>query len=224
MTSPLKKRFTKDLIERMAQRLTNHSYAKKIQDADEAYVAVCNEVYVEYYGQEAIDKMNTLPDGWLNQSSSEYLYFQNNDGTKLSTVSLLMSKLLSRGDFSRASYKSTESYSYIALRFGKSLRQMEYVRINNIRLPFSNPIIEKLIAAHDSLVEVKAESYEFQEQMVGILDNLRSFHKLYEQWPEVREILKVFEPTASSSGGALLPAISFDSLNKQLGIPTSSAA
>lgn len=74
------------------------------------------------------------------------------------------------------------------------------------------------LQANDKVNDIESQRETMSNKVTAILESVRTFKKLWEVWPEAKPLLEKFEdkPTV-----ALLPAIQFDQINTELGLPPS---
>lgn len=58
-------RITNTITERIAQAVTEHAFAERMQAARQREADAGMAAYRAYYGDETIEKMTSLPEGWL---------------------------------------------------------------------------------------------------------------------------------------------------------------
>lgn len=58
-------RITNTIAEGIAKAVTDHAFSERIATAKEALEAAALAAYRYHYGEESINRMNALPDGWL---------------------------------------------------------------------------------------------------------------------------------------------------------------
>lgn len=80
----------------------------------------------------------------------------------------------------------------------------------------SNPVAIAYLQANDKLKDIRNQLDTMHNKVTAILESVRTFEKLWEIWPESKPILEKFE---TKPPVAFLPAIQFDKINAELGLP-----
>lgn len=82
----------------------------------------------------------------------------------------------------------------------------------------NDPAAISYLQAQKKIDEIDEQRAAMSSKVYAILNSVRTFKKLWEVWPEAKPLLEKFEnkPTV-----ALLPAIQFDQINTELGLPPS---
>lgn len=72
------------------------------------------------------------------------------------------------------------------------------------------------LRANDKVSDVDNQRSQKFREVTAILESVRTFKKLWEVWPEAKPLLEKFE---TKPPAAFLPAIQFDRINAELGLP-----
>lgn len=67
-------RITNTIAEKIAKAVTEHAFAERLADARQRLADAGMAAYRAYYGDETIEKMASLPEGWLPQVSCLYFH------------------------------------------------------------------------------------------------------------------------------------------------------
>lgn len=80
----------------------------------------------------------------------------------------------------------------------------------------SDPAAIAYLQANDKLNDIKSQRETMAHKVTAILESVRTFKKLWEAWPEAKPLLEHFEEKPPAT---YLPAIQFDQINAELGLP-----
>lgn len=96
-------------------------------------------------------------------------------------------------------------------------KPMSYQSSNGY-IPFdaNDPVAIAYLQSVRKVDDIKNERNTMRNKVTAILESVRTFKKLWEVWPEAKLLLEKFEDKPPV---AYLPAIQFDQINAQLGLP-----
>lgn len=88
----------------------------------------------------------------------------------------------------------------------------------NSKIPFAtdNTAAIAYLQANDKVNDIKSQRATMSNKVNAILESVRTFKKLWEAWPEAKPLLEHFEEKPPAT---YLPAIQFDQINAELGLP-----
>jgi hypothetical protein len=89
---------------------------------------------------------------------------------------------------------------------------------NQSYVPFeaNDPIAIDFLNARNAVDDIKNQRETMSNKVNAILESVRTFKKLWEAWPEAKPLLEHFEEKPPAT---YLPAIQFDQINAELGLP-----
>lgn len=217
MADLLKKRFTAGMVSEMSMHLANNSFNQKIADAKAALKSAADDFYRDYYGDVMIEEMNNLPEGWLNKSENFYVKV-------CSPLDMEKSAPITLVTYAKRSYKSdvyelrNASAESLGMPMSKGFRMPAADLYEYRPYAFNHPLIVAYMKAHEEEALARKAKDDFRLEMASIIRLSGNFHQLYHAWPEVRELLREFEPKAPVSK-PMLPSTDFSTYNTMLGIP-----
>lgn len=91
--------------------------------------------------------------------------------------------------------------------------------VSRIVFEANDPAVINYLQANKKLDDIKEQRNTMSNKVNAILESVRTFKKLWEVWPEAKPLLEKFEDKPPV---AYLPAIQFDQINAQLGLPPNS--
>lgn len=218
-TSLLKKKFGKTLIADMAKHLTCHRFDPLLAQIDKDTHKATDALYEEHYAKD-LKAMNALPKGWLKEKTSFYVYGLNASGERKAL--LTYKKFYEPNSYERARFDKQGgeiTADYIKVSMSEP-RRLPYADSDNLFIRADNAHLQKILELMTKRTDTMIEREDFQEEMATLLRQAENFQTLYERWPEVRELLRDFEPTPPAPKKPLPPATIFEDLNSKLGIPT----
>lgn len=221
-TSLLKKKFSKALIADMAERLTCHRFNPQLKQIDEDMRKATDALYEEHYAKD-LKAMYALPKGWLKEKMTFFVYGLNRKGERKTL--LTYKKFYEPSSYERARLDKQGSeitVDYIKVSLSEQ-RRFPYADSDNLFIRADNAHLQKILELMTKRTDTMIEREDFQEEMETLLRQAENFQTLYERWPEVRELLREFEPTPPAPKKPLPPATIFEDLNSKLGIPTEKA-
>lgn len=80
----------------------------------------------------------------------------------------------------------------------------------------NDPVAIEYLKANDKVNDIDSQRNKMWNKVTAILESVRTFKKLWEVWPEAKPLLEHFEKKPPA---AYLPAIQFDQINAELGLP-----
>lgn len=80
----------------------------------------------------------------------------------------------------------------------------------------NDPAAIAYLQANDKVNDIKSQRATMSNKVNAILESVRTFKKLWEAWPESKPLLEHFEEKPPAT---YLPAIQFDQINAELGLP-----
>lgn len=219
MANLLKKKFSKALIADMAERLTCHRFNPLLEQIDKDMRKATDALYEEHYAKD-LKAMNALPKGWLKEKMSFYVYGLDVSGERKALLTYKKFYEPDSYDRSRFDKQGSEiTVDYIRVSMSEP-RRLPYMDSDNLFIRFDNANVQQILSLMTKRTDTLIAREDFQEEMTILLRQAENFQVLYDRWPEVRELLRDFEPTPPAPKKPLPPATMFDDLNKKLGIPT----
>lgn len=214
MADLLAKRFNNAEITEMAVFLAKNSFDQKIADLKLELQKFGDDLY-EIHFAEHLEQINLVPEGWLETRNSLDISFVNGESDHWVNIP----------NFKETDYKGRETGRMEnSSRQCASLSLTKYkpfpysLRYKNYRLDVKTDDFKKYIQLKTDIADTQKAKFDFKNDMITLFKKLGSFKKLYEFWPEVRELVNKFEPKELPA--PMLPTAPLNEYNKLLGIPT----
>ena len=192
-------RLTNDIRAAICEALLKHRFTDAVTAHAKDMAAFALEVYEDKYKKAARAAMNSLPDGWLYESSDINVTL----GASYQRLNFNGSEY---GDLAKfnASYGDTVTFRVLAK--DKGVCANVYDAGSNMASRY-----EKLRAKSQDL---KTQITEARRQVGAALSSVTTVKRLIETWPEIEPFARKFEGEKSH-----LPALPTDALNAILDLP-----
>ncbi|MDC5043607.1 Nmad5 family putative nucleotide modification protein [Acinetobacter baumannii] len=216
MADLLAKRFTQTLVRDMAKHLASQSFDQKIADLHAQEKAIGDELYNIFFA-EHMDLMNSLPEGWLEKV--KYVRVKLVKGDREART--LFDNFVEFDYSYEQSHMTSVPLLHLDWKMSEERPVPHYLRYQYLPLQVDSDIFKRMLENNNLIAEMEKKRCDFRIQMISYLTSVKSFKGLYATWPEVREVLRDFEPTSSIK--SMLPAAPLEEYNKLLGIPSEKA-
>lgn len=213
--NPLKRKIPKDTVDTIAFRLADRKY-KDVRKAVSTAQRKCGtQLYSQLFKGQLSDLANA-PEGWLPKVHSINWILVDGEGKSVG-VRVVKTTHNHQG---RAKKIHNESTLGVPLEAAMPMPYKMSQSYNNIM--YNDPIITEYLDLLEQAVDLELEQTDFNTQMQNTVTAYGTWLKLYEAWPEVREVIKDLEPVEKPQ---LLPALgNIQELNASLGLPGEKSA
>lgn len=213
--NPLKRKIQNDNLNVIASRLACRKYDQQIKDVSKALARCGTQAYM-YALKGQLSAVSAIPDGWLPQTAQIDVRFVDDSGKAIG-MSIASASYRSSGYKKEVGTKTTAS-----MNLEKLMAIPSKIKNNYTDIHYKNSIVEDYLEYSEKLVDLTMEKDDFRTQMFNTALAYGTWFKLYEAWPEVRELISDLEPKEKPK---LLPALgNLQDLNSSLGLPGENAA
>lgn len=212
MADLLAKRFNKTQVNEMARYLAEQSFDQKLAKINQNLKHLADKLFDSFMAKD-LKLIESLPKGWLEEIEVCRVKFLDGEND----VYVSIAKFRENDDCLPKARIENRSNQCLGIPMSASKRIPHKLRYTNFPIQQSSSEGKEIINLYNEYASVQLEKYEFKEQMISLMTNLKTFKALYEFWPEVRELLKEFEPTEPVK--VMLPSVPLNDFNKLLGIP-----
>lgn len=181
-------RLTNDIRDNIKRHIMEGQFSKERKQLKEREHKLSELVYEDIYGQKTIEKMYSLPEGWLPERRSFYVQF----GTCSSGYC----------------YRRTAELKRVPNNHNIGICHKVYDPDHEL-----TKIHDKLTLDLNNFNEMENK---LNQEVYGILSSFTTTKKLKEYWPEITGIVEKFEPDNTEIGTQVAPILA--TLNDKLGL------
>lgn len=210
-------RLTKDIRSNMLEIIVDKPRDTRLTALNKRSESLAREIYVSNTPADEIALLESLPDGIAPVVCLKTLKLvkKDKDGTFHKHAVRIF---INRSHISYVSDSHTCSFA-----FDKPMRVsfLEFSQTTSrANIDVDSPEVQRLLAIEEEKIALFKEYAKLKTQVLAILNSVNTFKKLWEVWPESKELVGHLE---ESSEKTFLPSVDISQINLALGIPKEKA-
>lgn len=210
---PLKRVINKDTCFNMAYTLAEHKH-RPIINKLEKELKECGQLIYNLIHKGMLKEINEVPKGWLKESA--YITVRSPDGRASYTYYRRFSYVDDNG--SRVRPSTTAEHSISLPKAARLLADKDFYKLSH-----QEPLLLKYFELERQVLQERENVSETRERMEGIISGYRTYARLYEGWPEVRALVKKYEPSVTVTPSYPVALPNTKALNAEFGLPLKQA-
>lgn len=210
-------KLTKDIRSNMLEEIIEKSFDGKLEDMKSRSEKLAREIYLANIPADELKLLNSLPDGIAPVTGHVMFKMFKKDGLgNPHKHEVIISSLRSYDQFS-----SSVSSSHFSFNEPIRVPFVEFQRTsdrNNVDV--EDPKVVALLGIEREKIALYKQREDLRRKICAILNSVNTFKKLWEVWPESKELVGHLE---ESSEKTFLPSLDIAQVNAALGIPKEKA-